>query len=231
MREIIPLKKDIVFKTKIGELSNLNLDHDYKINDNLVNGTVALSGTYKMTEASVLEEDFFYTIPFSIAVSDRINKDTIKLEIDDFKYEIEKDTLKVNIDLELTCEEAEETMNEPSEVEEIKEDDKKNVEYDVDNFMDEYFKDDKSTLDIDKETQINNIKEDVNIDDNLSTITNNLVDSNNKYYTYKVYIVRSGDTVESICSKYNISYEELKEYNDLSEINIGDKIVIPSFND
>ena len=37
MKEIIPLKKDIVFKSKIGELSNLDLDHDYKVNDNLVN--------------------------------------------------------------------------------------------------------------------------------------------------------------------------------------------------
>ena len=221
MREIIPLKKDIVFKSKIGELSNLNLDHDYKINDNVVNGTVALSGTYKMTEASVLEDDFYYTIPFSIAISDRINKDTIKIEIDDFKYDIEKDVLKVNIDLEFTCEEVEENMEEPKELEEIHED--------VDDYMDDYFKNEEK--EIENKTKINNIKNDINVEENINNITNNIMNVDNKYYTYKVYIVRSGDTIENICTKYNITYEELKEYNDLSEINVGDKLIIPSFNE
>ncbi len=221
MREIIPLKKDIVFKSKIGELSNLNLDHDYKINDNVVNGTVALSGTYKMTEASVLEDDFYYTIPFSIAISDRLNKDTIKIEIDDFKYEIERDILKVNIDLEFTCEEVEENMEEPKELEEIHED--------VDDYMDDYYKENK--IELEDKTEVNNVKNDINVEENINNITNNIMNVDNKYYTYKVYIVRSGDTIENICTKYNITYEELKEYNDLSEINVGDKLIIPSFNE
>ena len=221
MREIIPLKKDIVFKSKIGELSNLNLDHDYKINDNVVNGTVALSGTYKMTEASVLEDDFYYTIPFSIAISDRINKDTIKIEIDDFKYDIEKDVLKVNIDLEFTCEEVEENMEEPKELEEIHED--------VDDYMDDYFKEDK--IELEDKTEVNSVKNDIDVHENINSITNNIMNTENKYYTYKVYIIRGGDTIESICTKYNITYEELKEYNDLSEINVGDKLIIPSFNE
>ncbi len=221
MREIIPLKKDIVFKSKIGELSNLNLDHDYKINDNVVNGTVALSGTYKMTEASVLEDDFYYTIPFSIAISDRINKDTIKIEIDDFKYDIEKDVLKVNIDLEFTCEEVEENMEEPKELEEIHEG--------VDDYMDDYFKEDK--IELEDKTEVNSVKNDIDVHENINSITNNIMNTENKYYTYKVYIVRGGDTIESICTKYNITYEELKEYNDLSEINVGDKLIIPSFNE
>lgn len=221
MREIIPLKKDIVFKSKIGELSNLNLDHDYKINDNVVNGTVALSGTYKMTEASVLEDDFYYTIPFSIAISDRINKDTIKIEIDDFKYDIEKDVLKVNIDLEFTCEEMEEEMEEPKELEEIHED--------VDDYMNDYFKEDK--IELEDKTEVNSVKNDIDVHENINNITNNIMNTENKYYTYKVYIVRGGDTIESICTKYNITYEELKKYNDLSEINVGDKLIIPSFNE
>lgn len=227
MREIIPLKKDIVFKSKIGELSNLNLDHDYKINDNVVNGTVALSGTYKMTEASVLEDDFYYTIPFSIAISDRLNKDTIKIEIDDFKYEIERDILKVNIDLEFTCEEVEkmEEKEEMQEVEEIHEE----VNDDVNDFMDDYFKNEEK--EIENKTEINNVKNDINVEENINNITNNIMNVDNKYYTYKVYIVRSGDTIENICTKYNITYEELKEYNDLSEINVGDKLIIPSFNE
>ena len=96
MKEIIPLKKDIIFKTKIGELTNISLDHDYKINEDIIEGTVVISGTYKLTEASVQEEEFYYTIPFSVAISKRIDKDTINIEIDDFKYEPIKDVLKVN---------------------------------------------------------------------------------------------------------------------------------------
>ena len=69
MKEIIPLKKDIIFKTKVAEVTSINLEHDYKILDDIVEGTVYLSGTYKMTEASVIEEDFVYNIPFSIAIS------------------------------------------------------------------------------------------------------------------------------------------------------------------
>lgn len=211
MKQIIPLKKDILFKSKIGSLSNLNLDHDYKINDDIVNGTVALSGTYKMTEASVVEDDFFYTIPFSIAISDRIKKDTIQIEIEDFKYEIEKDILKVNIELELTCEE--------NETEEVKDD--------VSDYLDEYFKDENNNL----TEEVKEVKTELDVDNEITNITNNIIETNDKYYTYKIYIVRENDTVESICSKYNITYEELKEYNDLNEINIGDKIIIPSFDD
>ena len=222
MKEIIPLKKDIVFKSKIGELSNINLDHDYKINDDIVSGTVALSGTYKMTEASVLEDDFYYTIPFSIAISKRINKDTIKIEIDDFKYEIDKDKLKVNIDLEFTCEEVKE---------EIEKEMKEKTIDDVDDIMNSYLDNEKVELDNEKiETEVKTTV-DNNVDENINNITQNIINNDNKYYTYKVYIVRTGDTIESICSKYNITYEELKEYNDLSEINVGDKIIIPSFND
>ncbi len=208
MKQIIPLKKDITFKSSIGDLSNLNLDHDYKINDDIISGTVAISGTYKMTEASVVEDDFYYTVPFSIAISNRIKKDTIKIEIDDFKYEIEKDILKVNIDLLLTCDENEEEVEN---------------DLNIDNYIDDYFNS--------EEENVNEVKTDININNEINNITSNLINNEENYYTYKVYIVRSGDTIEDICSKYNISYEELKSYNDLSEINVGDKIIIPSFNE
>jgi len=49
----------------------------------------------------------------------------------------------------------------------------------------------------------------------------------NNYTTYKIYIVEENDTIESICTKYNISKEELDKYNDLSDIKLKDKIIIP----
>jgi LysM repeat protein len=227
MKEIIPLKKDIIFKTKIGELTNISLDHDYKINDDIIEGTVVISGTYKLTEASVQEEEFYYTIPFSVAISKRIDKDTINIEIDDFKYEPIKDVLKVNIDLLITCDEKESLESMLSKEKTIIDEGKYAKESendDLDNYIDNYF----NSEEIKKE---NNIKENnIKIEDNISNITNNFTNEN-KYYTYKVYIVRSGDTIENICNKYNITLEELKLYNNIGELNIGDKIIIPQVND
>ena len=49
MKEIIPIKKDIVFKTLIGEITSINLDLDYKIKEDLIDGNVILEGSYKKT--------------------------------------------------------------------------------------------------------------------------------------------------------------------------------------
>ena len=48
------------------------------------------------------------------------------------------------------------------------------------------------------------------------------------YVTYKICIVREGDSVMTILEKYGISEEELSKYNDLKDIKIGDKIIIPT---
>lgn len=49
-----------------------------------------------------------------------------------------------------------------------------------------------------------------------------------EYTTYKVCIVKENDTIESIMLKYNMNREMLEKYNDLTEIKINDKIIIPS---
>ena len=63
------------------------------------------------------------------------------------------------------------------------------------------------------------IEEETNIFDNI--------DSTDTYKSYTVYIVREGDTIESIMTKYSIEKELIIEYNDISELSIGDKIIIP----
>lgn len=226
MNEIIPLKKDIIFKTIIGEITEISIDYDYKINNEVVEGTVDISGAYKMTEASVVVEDFFYSIPFSIAISKRIQKDTIKIEVDDFKYSTNKDVLNVNIDLLLTCEEE---IIEEKEIE--------NINTEEFNF-DEYFNDAPKITEIKFEEEKENntvisdniIENNLNIE-NINNITNNIINDEKKYYKYKVYIVRQNDTIDSICSKYNVNINNIKEYNDINNINVGDKIIIPQIND
>ncbi len=56
-------------------------------------------------------------------------------------------------------------------------------------------------------------------------------DSNFKtesYVEYNVYILREGDTIDTIIDKYNTTVDKLKEYNNLDDLKMGDKIIIPS---
>ena len=210
MKEIIPLKKDILFKTIIGEITNINLDLDYKVKDDLIDGNVILSGTYKMTEASVLEEEFNYKVPFGVSLSNGLKKDTIKIEIDDFKYNISKDILNVNIDLELVCDE-----------ERDEEDNQVEIKNDI-----ELEKEDEINFETNIETNIETNNEIV-VDEDVNNITN-IINNENNYYTYKVYIIKDNDNIESICNKYNVSLDDIKEYNDINELHTGDKIIIPT---
>ena len=47
------------------------------------------------------------------------------------------------------------------------------------------------------------------------------------YTTYSVYIVKEEDNLQSILSKYNVTEEELGKYNDLTNIKLKDKLIIP----
>ena len=49
----------------------------------------------------------------------------------------------------------------------------------------------------------------------------------NEYKTYKIYIVKEEDSIEQIIEKYKVSIEEIKKYNEISELKKGDKIIIP----
>lgn len=56
-------------------------------------------------------------------------------------------------------------------------------------------------------------------------------DSNFKtesYVEYNIYILRDGDTIDTILDKYNTTIDKLKEYNDLDDLKLGDKIIIPN---
>ena len=121
MKQIIPLKKDIIFKSKIGDITNINLEKDYKIKDDLLEGFINVFGTYKMTEASVLEEEFNYKVPFGVSLSNGLKKDTIKIEIDDFNYSFNKDVLSIDVLLLFECDDYNEEVEKQEDIEEIEE--------------------------------------------------------------------------------------------------------------
>ena len=57
------------------------------------------------------------------------------------------------------------------------------------------------------------------------------MDSEESYKTYSVYIIREGETIDNILNKYKVTKEELEAYNDLKNIGIGSKIIIPTENE
>ena len=72
-------------------------------------------------------------------------------------------------------------------------------------------------------------REDVEVIDDMVENKPALFDNfnNDEYCSYKVYMVKENDTIESIMSYYKVSRDMLEQYNDLSDIKIGDKLIIP----
>ena len=225
MNQKIEFKKDCMLKTYVSSITDISLTHDYKILDDTIEGYFDVTGSYKVTMSSVETESFMFTIPFTIALSSLIDKDTIDLKLSDFNYSVEKDVLHLKMFLDMDYQERE-----------IKEDIKDNEEIDnmINDLMDkESTTDIKSPSEFHNEVMLDNVvdsKEEVSTKEkvsekNFNTIFNEVKESN--FSKYKVYIMRSEDTLESILVKYNVTMDEIKEYNDIDNINIGSKIVIP----
>lgn len=225
MNQKIEFKKDCMLKTYVSSITDISLTHNYKILDDTIEGYFDVTGSYKVTMSSVETESFMFTIPFTIALSSLIDKDTIDLKLSDFNYSVEKDVLHLKMFLDMDYQEIE-----------IKEDTEDNEEIDnmINDLMDkESTTNIKSPSEFHNEVMLDNVidsKEEVSSKENVSeknfnTIFNEVKESN--FSKYKVYIMRSEDTLESILVKYNVTMDEIKEYNDIDNINIGSKIVIP----
>ena len=81
---------------------------------------------------------------------------------------------------------------------------------------------------MDEKLNINNTNTNENTTENIN---NNIFEPNQeeeKYVTYRVYKVLDNDTIDSILAKYNITKELLADYNNIENINPGDKLIIPT---
>lgn len=223
MKETIEFKKDCMLKTYVSSISDIKLTHDYKILDDTIEGFFDITGSYKATMSSVETENFFYTIPFTIALSSLIDRDSINLSINDFSYETEKDVLHLKMVLDMDYEKIQ-----IEEHEEIKENEMENINEDIDNFINE--NDLLSPNEFHNEVMLDNNVEDKKTNEeitenNIKTIFNNV--KNEEFSKLKVYIMREEDTLESVLFKYNVKVDDLYEYNNLENIHVGDKIIIP----
>lgn len=84
-----------------------------------------------------------------------------------------------------------------------------------------------NTKEKDMEENINNNNENEN--ENINT-NNNIFDNQSEetYVTYRVYKVEEHDTIDTILTKYNVTKELLADYNNIENINPGDKLIIPT---
>lgn len=197
MKKIIPFNKDITFNTNIEEINSISLEQNIKINNTDLSGEIIISGDYKEEIDSLTCTPFIFNLPVNIDLDNKYDLNNIKIEIDNFDYEIiNKDTLNVNISILLDG------------IEEKK---------DIDEVI--------PVIDIVDDTYEEEI---LDIDNKVDTKIFNSFDSDENYVTYYVHIYREKDDINSIMTKYNVSKEDLEEYNDLSNITLGSKIIIPN---
>lgn len=221
MHKIISLKKEITFKNTIEEIVSISMDNKLILDDLLVKGDFVVEGEYLNLSK---REPFHFDIPYLGYLEENYDTSNAEVKVDDFYYEIiEPNKLLLSIDIlvdKLTEKRLiEEMTEEPIEIED-------NV---IETRLEEvnYNKEDRE-----EETKMieNSYPEEVKLEDKSREREILLFKDNYQeaYMTYKVYIVREGDTLETVLDKYKISLDLLNKYNVINELSVGDKLIIPN---
>lgn len=223
MKKIISFEKKLEFPSMVGEITSISLEHTLEFKSpTLIEGAFLISGTYKLTEASCIEDNFNFKVPTEIMLTENIDVPTGKITIDDFFYEIEdEENLVCHIDVlvegleEILIEEPplEEVERQVEEIRECDGDINKEIEI-------PHQKEPEETT----EPPVEELREEVEEEQSLFS---NLKDDEDTFTTYSIYIIRQDETIQTVLDKYKITKEELEEYNDLSNITEGSKIIIP----
>lgn len=273
MKKVVPFTKTISFRTMIAEITDIEVNHTLALNENHeVVGNILVDGKYKMTDASQIEEEFHYKLPFTIDIDERYNLDNLEIIISDFYFEIiNEEDLKINVEIEMDgieenklpkLEEKRNSLEEVSEVLDTEEDFVRNKEDDI--LIPVEIEEKKEKLEVPQNNPLHKLAEEIKKDiltediplvevtkqeakkeikkettsvkqekdnntssNNMSSIFSSLASSEETFSTYYVYMVRETDTIESIIEKYQTTKEELQNYNDLTNVKVGSKLIIP----
>lgn len=274
MKKVVPFTKTITFRTMIAEITDIEVKHTLELGENHeIEGDILVDGTYKMTDASQIEEEFHYKLPFTIAVDSKYDLENLEITIGDFYFEIiNEEDLKINIEIEMDGMEEkkeefsdtiatkifldestevldmEETIKQEELVREASDEEAipvplaeenqevelqttatnplaklaKEIEEDIKNEIDS-----KSTSGTSFENAIVESEKTSTPPTNVSSIFSSLTSNEETFSTYYVYMVREEDSLESIIEKYHTTREELQNYNDLTDVKVGCKLIIP----
>lgn len=251
MKNIIPFKKEVIFKTNLSEITSISLENTLSFDKDTVSGDFIISGEYKISDNSTTVEPFTLNIPFEIVIDERYDTSKAIIDIDDFYYEIiNNNVLSISIDVLIDKLEDKPLIKLDDLVdltptrdiidnsEETKQDNLSNEENRIVKDFEEK-KEEKTMIETDGVKELSNNNE-VDISENLredekefvegkiNSLFNQFSSDSEVYVTYNVFILRDGDNLDTIMEKYGITEEELKKYNDLSNLKLGDKLIIPN---
>lgn len=270
MKKIVPFSKEIPFKTRIAEVTDIEVTHSLKVgNNNEITGSFLVDGTYKIMDGSINQEEFSYDLPFTVDVNDNYDLSEAVIKINDFYFEIiNEEILKINIELEISNVKEREVVVErcyDDEDDEIDFDDFDDItEIDIEDIIEDSpvmpLSSSQNIVDNNSNNNANNnsnntldseildeFKDDivplevkrpasVKINDNNESKTNitdmfSNINKEDTYKSYYVYVIRENDTLDTILAKYKITKEDLEMYNDLNDLKIGRKLIIPCGNE
>lgn len=212
MNLIIPFEKKVKFDTPISEICSISLEHEITKNDGEILGNFLITGTYKEHELSINKTDFSFTLPFSVELTTRVDLSSLDMSIDNFTYDLEGSDLDIKIDYVI---DAQDLKEEPVF---------ERVEQDIEPI---------TLIEEEKENE-NEIKEEINNNDEREIKSETIINSVNAeddYISYHIHIVSSGESLESIALKYHITKEEIETINNITTIEENDKLLIPLENE
>ena len=227
MKNIIPFKKDVIFKTNISEVTSISLENNLSIKDDIIKGNFVISGEYKVSDKSTSVDPFNLDLPFEIMIDEKYNTEKSTVDIDDFYYEIVNDNvLRIAIDVLIDKLEERPLINDFDLIDETP----KREQLEVNDLFEEKEEVKEAIVEesLKKEERCIESENHEDMQEKINSLFSNFSKDSEVYVTYNVYIVRDGDTLESILDKYNVDVDELKKYNDLSELKLGDKLIIPN---
>ena len=229
MKKNISYEKNILFKTSIGEICSISLEHDFTVDDGFLRGDFIISGEYKANELSINKDAFNYRLPLEYELEDNVDISTLSYDVENFEYYVSGDELDIYIDFGIRYDEK------PVEpiIPDVIEDEEITVSEDIDKKMEDI-----REIEIEEPTEEeeevelprfkderNETVEELNEEDKNIVLDNAINDET--YITYHVHIVREGESLESIASKYNVSVDTIKKYNDFEMLELKSKLIIP----
>ena len=243
MNEVFILDHEFSFDNRIHEVTSIAIEHKFDVVNERCVGEFIISGDYRLHEVSINKEDFNFKLPFDSAVRSNINLDSLEVDINDFTYEFNEDILTVHVEYGIRAEQdliefadeddLEEFLNtSKAEVVDLTADvrDEEAEEININDEMEALVITDETEciseeVEEREEAQMAEESEEAKRIDQESII--NSINSEESYITYHVHTVTTSDTLETIGNQYNISINELKRLNNIEELSLGLKLIIP----